>query len=115
MDLNMSEGKFGFTSEESPSERDLALQFQPTPISRKNLAIEEVDRVAEAAGFSSRERGPATAAPRRRRTLAPQPSRHLAIRMPEQLFNRFLRYADKHQLTYNDAIAQLLDAAKEPE
>jgi hypothetical protein len=111
----MSEGKFGFTSEQPPSEQDLALQFRPTPVSRKNLAIEEVDRVAEAAGFSSRERGAATAAPRRRRSVAPQPSRHLAIRMPESLFNRFLRYADRHQLTYNDAIAQLLDAVKEPE
>lgn len=111
----MSESKFGFTPEEPPSERDLALQFQPTPISRKNLAIQDVDRVAEAAGFSSRERGPAAAAPRRRRSLAPQPSRHLAIRMPEPLFNRFLRYADRHQLTYNDAIAQLLDVAQEPE
>jgi hypothetical protein len=111
----MSESKFGFTPEEPPSEKDLALQFQPTPISRNNLAIQDVDRVAEAAGFSSRERGPATVAPRRRRSVAPQPSRHLAIRMPEPLFNRFLRYADKHQLTYNDAIAQLLDGAHEPE
>jgi hypothetical protein len=114
MDRNMSESKFGFTPEEPPPEKDLALQFKPTPISRKNVAVEEVDRVAEAAGFSSRERGPAPVAPRRRRSLAPQPSRHLAIRMPEPLFNRFLRYADRHQLTYNDAIAQLLDLAQEP-
>lgn len=111
----MGEGKFGFSSDEFSDSQDLALQFKPTPISRTNPAIEDVDRVAEAAGFSSRERSAPPITLRRRRSSVPAPSRHLAIRMPELLFARFLRYADKHQLTYNNAISQLLDVAGEPD
>lgn len=121
----MAEGKFGFIPEEEEPQEDLALQFEPTPIQRPTHSLVESDRLAEAAGFASRERSapppppaPAPAAPlaekpRRRRVTREHASRALAIRMTESQFTRFLRYADRHELTYSDAISHLLDVAGE--
>lgn len=107
----MSVSKFGFssadTNEETPD--DLLLTFRPTPINRADSSMEEVDRVAEAAGFASREQSRVAPPTRRRRAVPPEPTRQVAVRMSEALYRRFVQYADKHQLTYQDAIAQLLD------
>ncbi|SNT37106.1 hypothetical protein SAMN05421770_10980 [Granulicella rosea] len=118
----MSAGKFGFTPDDpidleaAEEPLDLARAFQPTPITRVSPPrLAEMDRVAQAAGFTSRENTPAAPPPRRRRVVTAQPTRFLAVRAPESLYQRFVRYADKHQLTYHDAIAQLLDTAGEPE
>jgi hypothetical protein len=108
------EGKFGFIPEEEEPPQDLALQFKPTPVDRPPHSILELDRVAEAAGFTSREPSAPVEPPRRRRVNREHASRALAIRMTESQFARFLRYADRHELTYSDTIAHLLDIAGEP-
>jgi hypothetical protein len=110
----VGEGKFGFIPEEEEPREDLALQFEPTPVDRPLHSILESDRQAEAAGFASREPGARAEPPRRRRVYRDHPTRALAIRMTEPQFARFLRYADRHQLTYSDTIAHLLDIAGEP-
>ena len=110
----MVEGKFGFIPEEEENSQDLALQFEPTPIDRPRHSILESDRLAETAGFASRERSPTIEAPRRRRINREHATRALAIRMTESQFARFLRYADRHELTYSDTISNLLDIAGEP-
>jgi macrodomain Ter protein organizer (MatP/YcbG family) len=103
----MSESKFGFKAEE---EDDPALSFQPVPRPRPATVLAEFDQAAQGHGFTSREK----AAPRRRRRVVRQEStRFLAIRASETLFNRFVEYADRYQLTYSDALEQLLDNSQE--
>ena len=111
----MAEGKFGFIPEEEEHPQDLALQFEPTPVHRPAHSILESDLQAEAAGFASRERAAPVEPPRRRRVNREPATRALAIRMTESQFARFLRYADRHELTYSDTIAHLLDIAGEPD
>ena len=110
----MAESKFGFIPEHEEKEDDLALQFEPSPVSRPIHSIVESDRVAEAGGFASRERSVPSEKLRRRRTYREPATRGLALRMTEAQFARFLRYADRHELTYTDAVCQLLDLAGEP-
>ena len=50
---------------------------------------------------------------RRRRAVPAEPVRHLAVRMIQSQYDRFVGYADRYQLTYHDAIKKLLDAAGE--
>lgn len=109
----MVEGKFGFIPEEEES-KDLALSFEPTPVARPFHSVVESDRVAEKVGFTSREPNGSAEKPRRRRVSREYATRALAIRMTESQFARFLRYADRHELTYSDAISHLLDVASEP-
>jgi len=71
------------------------------------LALREVDAAAAAHGFVSREQ--TVNRPRRRRIAVAEPTRHLAIRLPESQYNRFVLYADRLKLTYHDALRQLLD------
>ena len=71
------------------------------------LALREVDAAAAAHGFVSREQ--TVSRPRRRRIAVAEPTRHLAIRLPESQYNRFVLYADKFKLTYHDALRHLLD------
>ena len=103
---------FGLKSAEDEDQKegtDLALQFAPTPAQRPTVSLTEIDRAAEGHGFQSREK----AAPRRRRRVPKQANhRFLAIRAPEDLYDRFVAYADRYELTYNDAIEQLLDTAE---
>ena len=113
MESAVAEGKFGFIPEEEEP-KDLALSFEPTPVARPFHSVVESDRMAEAAGFASRERSAPVEKPLRRRVNREHATRALAIRMTESQFARFLRYADRHQLTYNDAISLLLDVAGEP-
>lgn len=71
------------------------------------LALREVDAAAAAHGFVSREQ--TVNRPRRRRIAITEATRHLAIRLPESQYNRFVSYADQLKLTYHDALRQLLD------
>ena len=69
------------------------------------VAISELDAAAKPHGFVSRE-GPSL---RRRRTASLEPKRHLSFMIAESEYNRFIQYADRHRLTYHDAISRLLD------
>lgn len=84
---------------------------------RSPVDLAEVDAAAAPHGFVSREAIPIleeTAAPgRRRRSIPSEPTRHLAVRMVKSQYERFVGYADRYKLTYNDAITRLLDAAGE--
>ena len=61
-------------------------------------------------GFISREAKAAETVPasRRRRIGAPEPTRHLAVRLTMAQYDRFVAYADKHRVTYQDALDKLL-------
>ena len=101
--------------------------FQPVK-KRTPIDLVEVDAAAAPHGFVSREAisspvvantpisapvaRPATVNVRRRVARA-EPSRSLAVRMVVPEYDRFVAYADRHQLTYHEAIRKLLDDAGE--
>jgi hypothetical protein len=100
-----------------PSERKLDLSgFAPVQ-KRSPIDLAQVDAAAAPHGFVSREATPIlteVAMPgRRRRAVPAEPVRHLAVRMIQSQYDRFVGYADRYQLTYHDAIKKLLDAAGE--
>ena len=74
---------------------------------RPFVDIKAADAAAAVHGFVSREAIPARM--RRRRAPVMEPTRHLAIRLTESQYNRFVAYADRHKLTYHDALSHLLD------
>jgi hypothetical protein len=90
---------------------------------RAPIDLVEVDAAAAPHGFVSRESVPssiadapsasAVAVPAathtRRRLARAEPSRSLAVRMVVPEYDRFVAYADRHQLTYHEAIKKLLD------
>jgi hypothetical protein len=84
---------------------------------RSPIDLAEVDAAAAPHGFVSREAVPVVAEAathgRRRRAVPAEPVRHLAVRMIQSRYDRFVGYADRYQLTYHDAITKLLDAAGE--
>jgi hypothetical protein len=84
---------------------------------RAPIDFAEVDAAAAPHGFVSREATPviteASAHGRRRRAVPSEPTRHLAVRMVQSQYDRFVGYADRYKLTYHDAITKLLDAAGE--
>lgn len=84
---------------------------------RSPIDLAEMDAAAAPHGFVSREAVPlvveAAAPGRRRRAVPSEPARHLAVRMVKSQYDRFVGYADRYKLTYNDAISKLLDAAEE--
>lgn len=88
---------------------DLASKLASFPPSAPKTAIDlkVADEVAAQHGFVSREAAPR----RRRRTVPSEPKRQLSILMPISRYDRFVAYADLHRLTYDEAIAQLLDQA----
>jgi hypothetical protein len=109
-----------------PSGLDLS-SFAPVK-KRAPIDLVEVDAAAAPHGFVSREAVPssvvgtlpissAVARPAtvhvRRRVARPEPSRSLAVRMVVPEYDRFVAYADRHQLTYHEAIKKLLDDAGE--
>ena len=110
--------KFGLMDDSddavAPSEGKLDLsEFAPVQ-KRSPVDLAAVDAAAAPHGFVSREAIPASAVTgRRRRAVPAEPVRHLAVRMVESQYDRFVGYADRHQLTYHDAIRKLLDAAGE--
>ncbi len=101
----------------TPSEGRIDLSgFAPVQ-KRSPVDLAEVDAAAAPHGFVSREATPriteSTTPGRRRRAVPAEPVRHLAVRMVESQYDRFVGYADRYQLTYHDAIKKLLDAAGE--
>ncbi|HMH16223.1 MAG TPA: hypothetical protein VK578_24210 [Edaphobacter sp.] len=84
---------------------------------RSPIDLAEVDAAAAPHGFVSREAAPVITEPathgRRRRAVPSEPTRHLAVRMVQSQYDRFVGYADRYKLTYHDAITKLLDAAGE--
>jgi hypothetical protein len=104
-DIERSEGKIDLSG------------FAPV---KKRLPIDlaEMDAAAAPHGFVSREAVPviiqSTGTPdRRRRAVPAEPARHLAVRMVHSQYDRFVGYADRYKLTYNEAITKLLDAVGE--
>ena len=100
-----------------PSERKIDLSgFAPVQ-KRSPIDLAQVDAAAAPHGFVSREATPilpeAAMPGRRRRAVPAEPVRHLAVRMIQSQYDRFVGYADRYQLTYHDAIKKLLDAAGE--
>ena len=84
---------------------------------RAPIDFAEVDAAAAPHGFVSREATPVikevSAHGRRRRAVPSEPTRHLAVRMVQSQYDRFVGYADRYKLTYHDAITKLLDGAGE--
>ena len=90
---------------------------------RAPIDLVEVDAAAAPHGFVSRESVPSSivadvhsasaampaATHTRRRLARAEPSRSLAVRMVVPEYDRFVAYADRHQLTYHEAIKKLLD------
>ena len=100
-----------------PSERKIDLSgFAPVQ-KRSPIDLAEVDAAAAPHGFVSREAVPVITEPathgRRRRAVPAEPTRHLAVRMVQSQYDRFVGYADRYKLTYHDAITKLLDAVGE--
>ena len=114
--------KFGLVDDEEPtrmpentpsfSERLAAF---PTVAPKHIIDIQAMDAAAAPHGFVSREPSPTQAAPyqqgRRRRLVAVEPTRHLAIRLAASQYDRFVAYADRQKLTYHEALVRLLEAA----
>ena len=110
--------KFGLLDEEEPvsalpaTMSEKLAQF-PRVTPRPAIDLAAADAAAARHGFTSREL-PEPVAPepphtRRRRAIPAEPTRHLAIRLTASAYARFVAYADRHQLTYHDALGQLLD------
>jgi hypothetical protein len=110
-------GDFGLdnlTPDQSPAktmEPDLSARlasFKPTTPRRIDTAI--VDAAAAPHGFTSRE--PAPPKRRRRAPRAPRPN-NMGIRLSDGEKERFVAFADKHELpNYSDTIVKLLDIAE---
>lgn len=87
----------------------------PLAAPKHRIDVAAMDAAAAAHGFISREvpnipiQAP-SAAGRRRRIVPIEPTRHLAIRLTASQYDRFVAYADRHKLTYHDALAQLMDS-----
>ncbi len=113
MPVDTSENKFGLLDVEDGlgSEASLADRLAAFPMvkARSAVDLEAVDAAAAAHGFVSREAvGPAG---RRRRAIPAEPTRHLAIRLAASAYDRFVAYADRHKLTYHEALVRLLDSS----
>jgi hypothetical protein len=102
--------KFGLDLEPESSAApvsDLASKLANFPPSTPKTAIDlkASDAAAASLGFVSRE-----ATPRRRRRVVPsEPKRQLSILMPVSKYERFVGYADRHRLTYEEVISRFLE------
>lgn len=87
----------------------------PPVRSRGAVDLAAMDAAAASHGFVSRESSAVreSGAGRRRRAVPSEPTRHLAIRLTEPAYDRFVAYADRHRLTYHEALIRLLDAVTE--
>ena len=86
----------------------------PAAAPKHRIDLAAADAAAAPHGFVSRDPSSSTntspTRPLRRRRLMPvEPTRHLAIRLTASQYDRFVAYADKHKLTYHDALARLLE------
>ena len=92
----------------------------PLTTPKHRIDVAAMDAAAAAHGFISRE-VPNSPTPtykpagRRRRTMQVEPTRHLAIRLTASQYDRFVAYADRHKLTYHDALTQLIDTNEQSE
>lgn len=113
--------KFGLLDEDAaveemtgqPSFSEKLASF-PAAAPKHRIDIAAMDAAAAPHGFVSREvvtsTTPLTTQQSRRRRLSPvEPTRHLAIRLSTSQYDRFVAYADRHKLTYHDALGRLLD------
>jgi len=89
--------------------------IRPRTTPRAALNIEESDRVAATAGFTSREPSPATildsadyATPLRRKRK-PEPLTSLSMRLPRSIHERFRDFADGLNIPYPEALEKLLN------
>lgn len=89
----------------------------PTVRDRHTIDLVAADAAAAPHGFISREPIAVTPEPpprgRRRRAIPSEPTRHLAIRLVSSQYDEFVAYADRHKLTYHEALARLLDQVQE--
>ena len=104
--------KFGFDPEDDSmevSKNDLANKLANFPPSAPKTAIDlaAVDAAAAPHGFISREAGKS----RKRRVVPTEPKRQLSVMLPVSKYDRFVAYADRHRLTYEEAISRFLDGA----
>jgi hypothetical protein len=104
--------KFGFEPENEEVEvakSDLANRLASFPPSSPKTAIDlvAVDAAAAPHGFISREAGSG----RKRRVVPSEPKRQLSVMLPVSKYDRFVAYADRHRLTYEEAISRFLDRA----
>lgn len=113
-------GKFGLMddSDELDEGADGKIDLSGfAPVKKRSpIDVVEMDAAVAPHGFISRESTPVPVefGRQRRRTASPRTAtRYLAIRMDEPQYVRFLRYADRYELTYHEAIKKLLDAAGE--
>lgn len=113
--------KFGLLDEGEDEATELAtfsekLASFPPAASKHRIDVAAMDAAAAPHGFVSREAG-VSPSPiqlqqgRRRRISSSEPTRHLAIRLTASQYDRFVAYADRHKLTYHDALARLLNSA----
>jgi len=116
--------KFGLLDPESDpanesSQRSISDRLADFPPVRQHHVIDivQVDAAAAPHGFVSREAISSELNPpfrgRRRRAIPPEPTRHLAIRLTSKQYDRFVAYADRQQLTYQDALVRLMGHASE--
>ena len=88
----------------------------PPVRSRGAIDFAAIDAAAAPHGFVSRESsevGVSRPVGRRRRAIPSEPTRHLAIRLNEGAYDRFVAYADRYKLTYHEALIRLLELAGE--
>ena len=114
--------KFGLLDDDEPQEErpesfSERLASFPVAAPKHRIDVAAADAAAAPHGFISREavQTPALvqSSGRRRRIVPVEATRHLAIRLAESQYDRFVAYADRHRLTYHDAIARLLDKAQD--
>ena len=104
--------KFGLDMEPESSSvvmSDLASKLASFPPSSPKTAIDlaAVDAAGASLGFISREAGSG----RKRRVVPSEPKRQLSIMMPVSKYDRFVAYADRHRLTYEETISRFMDRA----
>jgi hypothetical protein len=103
----MSDLGFGKAKHERIDLSSFKLGTAPRPVAQDEDAI--ADRAAKDHGFTSRE--PTERVVRKRKPTEPQDS--IYIRGPLSLINEFKTYCDENELTYGDAIAVLMKAARD--
>ncbi len=113
--------KFGLLDDTVPTQEqpsstisDRIAAFPPVR-SRGLIDFAAIDAAAAPHGFTSRESAQTHETPsgRRRRALPSEPTRHLAIRLSESAYHRFVAYADRQKVTYHEALIRLLDTVGE--
>ena len=93
---------------------DLISSIKPRESRHPITNIAESDRVAEAAGFTSREPGPKFEPyirPARQKRKHEQ-TYPLSMRAPVSILQRFIAYAEKHKLSYPFELERLLEESE---